>query len=126
MTTTLTYDAVRAELERLGREFPDRLNDPKAVAERFDSIKCRYTYHDGSHCIAGEALLNLTGRVPGYRSTYNTMPIDSTYMTKWMERAGVEVNPMAMSLLSRAQELADLNRPWGEVVEALLDGYGSE
>jgi hypothetical protein len=118
--TTITKEQVAAEIRKVCEANPDTVNP---MGENADGdATCLYT-QGVSHCIAGEVVLNLTGF---------EIPENVTNGIIYLARTLPELNAFeeaAVTLLGQAQVKADNidedgtpnPRPWGEVIEVLVD-----
>jgi hypothetical protein len=113
VTTKITRDDVLRAVAGLDRNRRNPVKDET----------CVYTSSRGNHCIAGQIITDLGGRVPGYRSKWNTQPLTSI---QWNPEVGVEIDGDAFDLLVDLQETADSPittipttewRTWGEVLD---------
>lgn len=70
---------------------------------------CIYTNWDDSHCIAGEVIVALGGKVPGYDQDGNSDTLNTLIAKFDIE---IELTPAAVDMLNRLQQSADSRHPW--------------
>lgn len=73
---------------------------------------CKYTRHDGGHCVVGTLFVALDLPVPKYRTKNNTLPIHHAEFSKWLVSQGIDLDAYSVSVLKRTQEIADQDSSW--------------
>lgn len=101
MTTITLEDVIR-----VASELPKNAQNPG---------ECVYTDRTGRHCIAGEIIVRLGGRVPRGDAPENKRPL--AWLLEYGFNFGVRFDTRAEQCLSKMQRKADnKGMPWGEAI----------
>lgn len=125
--TTITHEQVVQTLRDLAAERSDHKNPSAPRDYDGTSVGCYYTTPDGDHCIAGETIVRLGGRVPGWNESENTLRLDALiegdeYSQTDPFDIGIELSEESLALLGGCQSAADRRQTWGFVVFENLPG----
>lgn len=110
MTITFTNHAVTEALVVLIQENPHKVNP----------MRCVYTSPEGEHCIAGEVIVRLGGRVPGWDKPCNETNLLDLFNTTDFD-VGITLPRESRDVLYDCQRYADQGETWGNAVRRAFD-----
>lgn len=122
-TTIYTLDDVESTIIAAVTRTPNALN-PTAPSDSIYGTECLYTGPDGSHCIAGQVLVDLGLPVPGYGDEQN-LGVSILGLIEAEDDLAAAFTEEAVNRLAAAQSAFDActarGEGWSTALGAFLD-----